>query len=87
MGNDNVLIFPCHFPVKVFGVNNVEFKTAILELMIKHFPALENESISYNLSKNGKYLAVTTSVYANNKEQLDELYDELTNHPLVTMAL
>jgi putative lipoic acid-binding regulatory protein len=38
-------------------------------------------------SKQGKYLSVTCTINATSRAQLDALYGELCNHPMVVMAL
>jgi putative lipoic acid-binding regulatory protein len=38
-------------------------------------------------SKQSKYLSVTCTVRATSREQLDTLYKELCDHPLVVMVL
>jgi putative lipoic acid-binding regulatory protein len=38
-------------------------------------------------SREAKYLSLTMSIVATSREQLDALYRELSDHPMVTMAL
>jgi putative lipoic acid-binding regulatory protein len=38
-------------------------------------------------SKHGKYLSVTCTINAVSREQLDALYQELCDHPMVVMVL
>jgi putative lipoic acid-binding regulatory protein len=38
-------------------------------------------------SRRGKYLSVTCVIRATSREQLDGLYQELCDHPLVVMVL
>jgi putative lipoic acid-binding regulatory protein len=38
-------------------------------------------------SREGKYLSLTCVVNATSREQLDELYRELSGHPQVVMVL
>jgi putative lipoic acid-binding regulatory protein len=38
-------------------------------------------------SKKGKYLSVTCVIRATSREQLDALYQELCDHPMVVMVL
>ena len=38
-------------------------------------------------SSNGKYLSLTCTINATSREQLDDLYRDLTSHPMVTMVL
>ena len=38
-------------------------------------------------SKRGKYLSLTCVIRARSREQLDDLYRELCDHPMVVMVL
>jgi putative lipoic acid-binding regulatory protein len=38
-------------------------------------------------SKHGKYLSVTCTINATSRAQLDALYRELCDHPMVVMVL
>ena len=87
MAKEEKMEFPCYFPIKVFGLHDSQFVTELSDLILKHFPELDTKNIVYRLSKNNKYLALSVTVYATSKEQLDTLYKELSSHPLVKMAL
>ena len=78
--------FPCSFPLKVMGLNNEDFQTAVKSIFQKH---LHPTPVSYTtrLSRNGKYLSITATFTATSKEQLDALYRELNAHELVVMTL
>ena len=38
-------------------------------------------------SSGGKYLSVTCTINATSREQLDNLYRDLSSHPMVSMVL
>ena len=38
-------------------------------------------------SKHGKYLSITCTINATSRAQLDALYQELCDHPMVVMVL
>ena len=42
---------------------------------------------SMRASSAGKYLSLTCTVQATSRDQLDNLYRELTSHPMVAMVL
>ena len=81
------LEFPCRFPLKTIGKNNAEFQTVVVEIVRRHVPGLKDEEISSRMSKDGKYLSVTTTFTAESREQLDSLYYELSSHEWVMMVL
>lgn len=83
----SLLVFPCDFTLKVFGLGNDEFEAAVLMLIHKHIPNLSNRAIQSRPSANGKYRALTITVHVESKEQLDRIYQDLSSSPDVLMAL
>lgn len=73
-----LLKFPCDFPVKVMGRHSLEFRALVVSIAEKHVGALEPERVQHRASKDGNYMSVTITVHAQSKEQLDNLYRELT---------
>jgi len=80
-------MFPCFFPIKIVGLSSNEFETNVLTLIRKTLPDLKENAIQNRLSKEGKYLAITVTVWVQNKAQLDTIYQDLTKSPYVIMAL
>lgn len=81
------LEFPCRFPVKTIGKNTGNFEALVVEIVRRHVPDLLDEEISSRLSRDGKYLSVTTTFIATSQEQLDDLYSELSRNESVMMVL
>lgn len=79
--------FPCDFVIKVFGATSEQFEEQIKKIIRKHDPELSSVSISTRPSKDGKYIALSITVHVTNQKELDEIYYNLTGHPLVLMAL
>lgn len=82
-----LLEFPCELTIKAMGLAEPEFELLIFDLVRNHCPHIGEGAISARPSKGGKYLAVSVLVQAQNREQMDALYRELTAHPKVLMAL
>lgn len=87
MTKTSLIEFPCHFPIKIIGTQSQAFIDEIREIALKHYPNLTPEHLSHKTSQNNNYLAITVTVYAENQQQLDALYRELTQHPDVKMIL
>lgn len=79
--------FPCEFPIKAMGLANDDFEAAVLTIVHKHCPELTEGSIVHRHSKDRKYLAITVTIHASNQQQLDAIYQELTDSSHVLMAL
>ncbi len=81
------LAFPCEFPIKVMGKTQRGFAQAMLEVVRKHARDFDAATLEMRSSREGKYLSLTFTVNAVSREQLDDLYRELCDHPMVTMVL
>jgi len=84
---ESLLAFPCDFPIKVMGLTQPGFAQAVVRVVQRHAPDFDAGTVEMRSSREGKYLSVTVTVNATSREQLDELYRELCDHPMVTMVL
>ncbi|MBT4963896.1 MAG: DUF493 domain-containing protein [Francisellaceae bacterium] len=82
-----LLKFPCEFNLKVFGKAESNLETIVLPILTRYVDNLKEGSLSTKESKNNKFISITVSFQAKNKEQLDNIYREITKHPDVLMAL
>jgi uncharacterized protein len=79
--------YPCAFPIKIMGKSEAGFAQAILQIVMHHAPDFDPASMEMKTSKKGKYLSLTCIIQAKSQDQLDELYRELCDHPMVVMVL
>jgi len=84
---ESLLDFPVDFPIKVMGRTQPGFAQAILEVVQTHAADFRAETVEIRASREGRYLSLTFTVRATSREQLDTLYRELCDHPMVTMVL
>jgi putative lipoic acid-binding regulatory protein len=85
--HESLLKFPTAFPIKVMGRTQDGFAQAIVTVVQKHAPDFEPSTVEMRASSHGKYLSLTCTVNAVSREQLDDLYRDLTSHPMVAMVL
>ncbi|TXF13752.1 YbeD family protein [Pelomicrobium methylotrophicum] len=83
----SALEYPCDFPIKVMGRMQPGFAQAVLEIVLRHAPDFDAASMELRASKQARYLSVTCTVRATSRQQLDALYRELCDHPMVVMVL
>ena len=83
----SLIDYPCDFPIKIMGRTEPGFAQAIVELVRRHAPELDADHIEMRLSKKNRYLSITCTIRATSREQLDQLYRELCDHPAVLMVL
>jgi uncharacterized protein len=81
------LKFPTAFPIKIMGLRADGFAQAVVQVVQRHAPDFDAATLEMRASREGKYLSVTATINATSREQLDNLYRELTSHPMVTMVL
>jgi len=84
---DTLLKFPCEFPIKAMGRNEASFQTLVENIILNHAEIYANKPITTNPSSSGKYLSVTVTVEAQSKDQLDRIYQDLTDCEQVLVAL
>ena len=87
MTEESLLTFPCEFPIKIMGRAGEDFEAAIVNIVREYAPDLLNSAISRRPSGKGNYLALTITVNATSKEQLDNIYLALNAHKAVVMTL
>jgi putative lipoic acid-binding regulatory protein len=84
---ETLLEFPCQFPIKVMGKNTENFDAIVLEIIRRHVGDIQDGAITRRPSKEGSYTSVTVMIEATSLEQLDAIYQSLTDSPDVLMAL
>ena len=84
---ETLLTFPCVFPVKAMGLACDEFEIAVIEIINRHVENLAEDALLIKPSKNGKYTAITVTITAYSKKQLDAIYLDLTACEHVSIAL
>ncbi len=87
MTEDTLLKFPTDFPVKIMGKRVDGFAEAMVALVLEHAPDFEAATLEMKPSREGNYMALTATINATSKQQLDNLYRALTSHPMVKIAL
>jgi putative lipoic acid-binding regulatory protein len=83
----SLLEFPCAFPVKVMGRTQDGFAQAVVAIVQRHAADFDPATLEMRSSRAGNYLSVTATINATSRAQLDDLYRDLTAHPMVTMVL
>jgi uncharacterized protein len=79
--------FPSEFPIKVMGRHDSNLRALTQAIIEKHAGPVEDSSIRTRTSADGNFLALTYTVTASSREQLDNIYRELTACKSVLMAL
>ncbi|OOZ37796.1 YbeD family protein [Solemya velesiana gill symbiont] len=84
---ETLLEFPCQFSVKAMGYATPDFDALVAEIVGRHVPNLGKGAVKSRASNGGKYLSVTVTFEATSKQQLNNIYQALTDHDKVLMSL
>lgn len=79
--------FPCEFPIKVIGKSSQEFDSLVVNIIRRHCQDLKEGVVSCRPSRQGKYTAVTVTIIAHSRQQLDALYQDLSQDQAILMVL
>jgi uncharacterized protein len=80
-------LYPTDMALKVVGVMQAGFADSVMEIVKKHAPGFDPNSVSMRPSSGNKYLALTVTVRVESREHLEALYKDLGDHPLVKWSL
>ena len=83
----SLLTFPCSFPIKAMGLAERGLEAVVLDIISRHVTAVDANALTVRPSCGGKWIAVTVTIDAQSRAQLDAIYQELTAHELVAWAL
>lgn len=86
-GGDELFQFPTDFPVKVMGRDSESFRTLTLAIIERHAGPMSPDRITERTSRAGKFLALTYTIRAESRAQLDSIYQDLTDSGVVLVAL
>jgi hypothetical protein len=84
---DSPLKFPCSFPIKVMGRHGPDFEADVIAMVCGHLGPGTMPAVSSRASSNGRFLAVTVTIVAESRNQLDDIYRTLTASEQVLVVL
>lgn len=82
-----LLEFPCQFAIKAMGKTSPELDSLVVEIVRRHSSNIHEGAVSSRPSKAGNYTAITVIVNASSRQQLDAIYQDLTDSPEILMTL
>jgi len=71
----------------MMGRNSPEFRATARALVEKHAGAVGDAAVQESLSRNERFVSVTVTVTATSQQQLDDIYQDVSDHEDVLMAL
>jgi uncharacterized protein len=87
MSDETLQEFPSDFPIKVMGRHDSNLRALTQAIIERHAGPVVDASVRTRTSGDGNFLALTYVVRASSRQQLDDIYRELTACKSVLMAL
>ena len=84
---ESPLEFPCRFPIKIMGERQPDFQEHVLSLINLHVTGISDDDIAVRPSSKGNFTGLTVTIYAESREQLDDVYRSLTASERVLFVL
>jgi putative lipoic acid-binding regulatory protein len=85
--NKALLTFPCRYVLKITAIAAEMTLEAVLTLLKPHIPEVAAADVAVKNSSQGKYISFSVSFTAQNQQQLDALYRDLTTHKEIVFVL
>lgn len=82
-----LLEFPCQFPIKMLGRECNDFRITAVAIVERHSGKISADAIRCAPSSSGNFLSVTVTIEAQSQKQLDDIYQDLTDHDAILVAL
>lgn len=79
--------YPCAFTIKTMGLAGTNFEKIALQIVQRHAAELTESSVQTKLSKTNKYVSVSINLTAQSKQQMDAIYQDLSDSTQVLMSL
>lgn len=85
--SEDLLEFPCDYPVKAMGYAGQDFEEHVIKVVTRHASLAEPKQVSCKSSSGGRYLSVTVAIQARSREHLELIYSELKDDDRVVFTL
>lgn len=84
--DESPISYPCVFPIKAMGLSDCALENILYDAIKPHDPSLERGQIKSKESSKGRYVSVTLQINAVSREQLDNIYQSITDLDEVIVA-
>ena len=84
---EHLWVFPMNYPVKLIGNAGEELRSAVVEILGKHFPDFDADTLKVQASRTGKYDSITANFVFENLDQVHDLYADLAACEHIKTAL
>ena len=82
-----LLTFPCRFSIKAIGIADPLLAQSVFDVVSQHANDLRQEDITFRHSQGKKYIGITIAITATSQQQLDAIYQALTDDARIQFVL
>ena len=75
---EQLLQFPCSFPIKVMGRDENSFRDTVVRIVQNHAGNISDGDIRMAPSRKGNFISITITIRAESQKQLDAIYGSLS---------
>ena len=79
--------FPCDYPIKVLGRSSEALESTVYEVVERHAPGFDQQTITVNASSKGTFTSLTITITATGPDQLEALHQDLLATGHVKMVI
>lgn len=84
---EHLWVFPMDYPIKLIGDAGEQLRGSVVEILVKHFPDFDAETLKVQASRTGKYDSITAQLRFIELEQVHQLYADLAACEHIKTAL
>lgn len=84
---ESLLTFPCRFSIKAIGINDPLLAQGVFDVISQHADDLKHDDITFRHSQGKKYIGITITITATSQQQLDAIYQALTDDARIHFVL
>lgn len=84
---ESLIEYPSEFPIKVMGRAHPDLAQVLTEVVLQFDPTFDPATVEMRPSSSGNYMGLTFRVTATSRQQLDDLYQALHGHAMVSVVL
>ncbi|PHS73664.1 MAG: transcriptional regulator [Cycloclasticus sp.] len=86
--HNELMDYPCVFTIKTMGhAANSQFNLIVVEIIRRHVTEIAENAVTSKFSKTKKYISLSVTITAENKQQMDAIYKDLSDCEHVLMSL
>ncbi|HIF17720.1 MAG TPA: DUF493 domain-containing protein [Cycloclasticus sp.] len=85
--HNELMDYPCKFTIKAMGYAHIDLSLIVIDIVQRHTPEIGKRAVQSKFSTSKKYISLSVTITAQNKQQMDAIYQDLSDCEHVLMSL